>query len=92
MTNILSPTSTGIRLVNHTDAAERISKVLTEVAVSMFGPTELDVYRRAGLTRHLSNAQLGDIRNGPLVNHTDAAERISKVLTEVAQHVWGYRA
>ena len=32
---------------NHTDAAERISIVLTEVAGSMFGDTELDVYRRA---------------------------------------------
>ena len=32
----------------HTDAAERISKVLTEVAGSMFGGAELDVYHRAG--------------------------------------------
>ena len=41
------------------------------------------------LTRHLSNAQLGDLRNAPLVNHTDAAERISKVLTEVAVSMFG---
>ena len=32
---------------NHTDAAERISKVLTDVASSMFGGKELDVYHRA---------------------------------------------
>ena len=36
-----------LRLSNHTDAAERISKVLTEVAGSIFGSTELDVYHRA---------------------------------------------
>ena len=53
---------------NHTDAVGRAVNVLTEAAGSMFGDTERSVYRRAAaITRHLCNAQLGDLRNASLV-------------------------
>ena len=50
---------------NHTDAAERISKVLTEVAGSMFGGTELDVYHRwASLIQKLVPLIVGPLLYG----------------------------